>query len=386
MPRVALYKEREQTYVKHFILENYLQELAIRIGFFQSDFVYVDCFSGPWKNNDAVEFHDTSIRIALDKLNYVAKVLKERRRHPRMKAIFVEENPSAFRTLTAALARHRDAVDAIAFPGTFEENIPRILEAVGKSFGFFFVDPKGWTGFDMHVLKPVLNHQPSEVLINFMFDFINRAVNWSNEQNEASFDRCFGTENWRTIRLLQNKDREEGCVQVYREVLRRLGPFTHTTSTRILKPHQDRAYFHLIYATRHLTGLTKFREVEAKAAEEQDRVRMAAQDQRRFESDRQMRLGFEETDAPPVFSKGFLADLAGQRGRAEKLLYDLLEEGARTYEAVLPLLLEERLVTQHLINTLVLEGRQCGRLHVDFVRRQRVLRNGDVIRLVGNRP
>jgi three-Cys-motif partner protein len=169
-----------------------------------------------------------------------------------MRAVFVEEDPKAFRALTTALDRHRGAVDTIAFPGPFEDNIPKILDVIGKSFGFFFIDPKGWTGFDMDVLRPVLNHQPGEVLINFMFDFINRAVNWSNE---ASFDRCFGIDDWRAVRLLHRKEREERCVHLYREQLRKTGPFNHATSTRILKPHQDRAYFHLIYATRSITGL-----------------------------------------------------------------------------------------------------------------------------------
>jgi hypothetical protein len=44
---VEYYKDREQTYLKHFFLERYLETVAYHIGFSQSEFVYVDCFSGP---------------------------------------------------------------------------------------------------------------------------------------------------------------------------------------------------------------------------------------------------------------------------------------------------------------------------------------------------
>jgi len=379
------YKNREQTYVKHFVLNYYLETVAFHIGFVQPDFVYVDCFSGPWHNNDTNEFADTSIRIALDKLNYVANGLKEQRRRPRMRAIFVEENPTAYSVLTTALERHRGTVDTVALPGTFEENIPKILDIIGKSFGFFFVDPKGWTGFDMDILRPVLNHQPAEVLINFMFDFVNRAVNWSNESNEASFDRCFGMDDWRTVRVLKKREREEHCVQLYQEQLRRTGPFNYVTSTRILKPLQDRAYFHLIYATRNIKGLIKFREVEARASEEQDRVRTTAQEQRRDERSGQGRLGFEDLGAA-AFSQGLRRDRDEQYQRAKGMLYDLLEEGAQPYDTLIPHLLRERHITQRILNGLILEGKERGILGVDFKPRQRVPRSGDVVRLIDGNP
>jgi len=382
--RPEQYKDREQTYVKHFVLNHYLQEVGFHIGFAQPEFVYVDCFSGPWRNSDTEGFEDTSIRIALDKLNYVAKGLQERGKRPRMRAVFVEENPTAFGTLKKALDRYGGNVETLAFQGTFESNIPKILDAIGRSFGFFFIDPKGWTGFDMEVLRPVLNHQPGEVLINFMFDFVNRAVNWDNESNEASFDRCFGMDDWRTVRVLQGQGREARCVDLYREQLRKAGPFKYTTSTRILKPQQERAYFHLIYATRNIKGLIKFRDVEAKACKEQDRVRAAAQEQKREERTGQPRLSFGDEDM--FLSQGLRADQASQRTRATRILYDLLEGGSQRYDDLLSSILEERHVTQRILNDLILEGRKDRRLDVDFRPRQRVPKSGNTISLVGARP
>jgi hypothetical protein len=44
-----LYSGREQTFVKHFILQNYLERFAITVGSRWNTLTYVDCFSGPWK-------------------------------------------------------------------------------------------------------------------------------------------------------------------------------------------------------------------------------------------------------------------------------------------------------------------------------------------------
>lgn len=41
------YEGREQTYVKHFVLENYLERVAYNIFSFEDLFSYIDGFSGP---------------------------------------------------------------------------------------------------------------------------------------------------------------------------------------------------------------------------------------------------------------------------------------------------------------------------------------------------
>lgn len=106
MKPAEYYKGKEQTYLKHYFLERYLETVAFHIGYTYQEFVYVDCFSGPWQAADE-ELADTSIRIALDKLNYVRGGLAEQGKDANIRAVFVEKDPSAFRTLQAALDQHR---------------------------------------------------------------------------------------------------------------------------------------------------------------------------------------------------------------------------------------------------------------------------------------
>ena len=372
----AYYRGKEQTYLKHFFLEQYLETVAFHIGYTHKEFVYVDCFSGPWQAADE-EFADTSIRIALDRLNYVRDGLVKQGRSPTIRAIFVEKLPTAFAALQTALVQHRHAITTTAFQGTFEENIPHILREIGSAFAFFFIDPKGWTGFAMDNIRPILLHKPGEVMVNFMYDFINRFLNFPNQANEATLDQCFGTAQWRDIRDVD--DREAESIGLYQEQLRTTGAFTYVTSTRILKPLHNRAYFHLVYGTRNPKGIIKFREVEKKVVTEQDHVRDDAQ-----REDREQRTGQNElTFAPPdTLSNTIQASRLQQLQKAQAKIQSILQQGPLRYEVLQPLILELPLVWNTDLNTMLVDAQKQGRITIDGLGpRERTPKRGCAIRL-----
>jgi len=369
------YRGREQTYLKHLFLEQYLETVAYHIGYTHKEFVYVDCFAGPWRAADE-ELGDTSIRIALDRLNSVQKGLAQRQKKPVIRAIFVEESPAAFATLEKMLKQHSGAVQAKAFPGTFEDNIPRIVDEIGSIFTFFFVDPTGWTGFAMDNLRPILQRNHGEVMINFMYDSINRFLNYKSKSNEKSLDRCFGTGSWRAIREVP--DRESAMVNLYEEQVRVTGGFPYVTSTRILKPLHERAYFHLIYATRNPKGVEKFRDVEQKVVAVQEKVRATAQRERR-----EQRTGQAEMDfASDVPSTALLDERSGQLQKAEARVLALLQEGPLRFEKLQPLVLKLPLVRAADLNKILGQMRQEGHIVIDGFRpKDRVPKPGYVVRL-----
>ena len=61
------YVGREQTLVKHFILQKYLSRFAPIVLSHWDSISYVDCFSGPW-NAHTDDLRDTSFSIALEEL------------------------------------------------------------------------------------------------------------------------------------------------------------------------------------------------------------------------------------------------------------------------------------------------------------------------------
>lgn len=265
------YRGREQTYLKHFFLERYLERVAYNIFSFADEFVYVDGFAGPWRAEDE-DFEDTSFVVALNQLRKVRKGIKERHgRTVRVRCLFNDNDPGAFVHLEQA-ARNAADLDIKVLCREFEDVVPEIVDYVGDSFSLTFIDPTGWKGFALQKIQPLLTMR-GEVIINFMFDFVNRFLDDPRAEIATSFNPTFGGSAWdREVadRVDGGWDREDAILDVYRERFRRIGAFPHVTSTRILKPQEDRSYFYLVYGTHHWKGLVEFREVERRAADAQE--------------------------------------------------------------------------------------------------------------------
>src|SRR5262249_12892229 len=144
MKPVEHYRGREQTYLKHFLLENYLERVAYHIGYYQPQFVYVDGFSGPWRASDEATFEDTSFMIAIKKLQEVHRGLSESGKKPKVRCLFVERDPQSFQALSKAIDGIGGPVEVRAINAAFEEAIPTIMEFVGSAFALTFIDPTGW--------------------------------------------------------------------------------------------------------------------------------------------------------------------------------------------------------------------------------------------------
>jgi three-Cys-motif partner protein len=289
MKPLESYRGREQTYLKHFFLERYLERVAYNILSFKQDFVYVDGFSGPWKSADE-DYEDTSFVIALRQLRKVRNGLKQHRRNVHIRCLFNDNDCVAYQGLKKAVASVND-IEITPLCRDFEEVVPDIVDYVGRSFSLTFIDPTGWTGFGLNKIRPLLQLR-GEIIINFMFDFVNRFLDDPRPETAASFDTLFGGVEWyaEVEELVRSgMRREDAVLNIYCKRLKDFGQFDHVTSTRILKPLADRSFFHLVYATRHWKGLVEFREVEKKAADIQERVRTDAKIASRAE-----RMGMED--------------------------------------------------------------------------------------------
>lgn len=291
----ASYRDREQTYVKHFFLEKYLERVAYNIFSFREEFVYVDGFYGPWKSSD--ESHeDTSFLIAIDQLRKVREGWKQRGKEVTVRCLFNDSDRKAYENLKEVVRPVQD-IEIKALCRKFEDVVPEIADFVGKSFSLTFIDPTGWTGFGLQKIRPLLE-LPGEVIINFMYDHVARFLEHPHPELVASFDPLFGGKGWYEEVLESVKSgntREDAILDVYQERLRQFGGFKYVTSTRILKPLADRSYFFLVYGTRHWKGLVEFRAVEKKAVEEQELVRSTKKLSRLIDKSGQQELFTSDT-------------------------------------------------------------------------------------------
>ena len=266
-------------------LEQYLERVAFHIAYSHDEFVYVDGFSGPWKAIDE-GLEDTSFMIAIRKLQYVREALGKVGKAPRIRCLFIEADHSRFVALESA-TRDVARLETKALCGDFETLIPDIQQFVGTGFSLIFIDPTGWDGFAMARIAPLLNNARGEVIVNFMYDHINRFLNDTRPEIEASFHRLFGTDQWTFVRSVA--DREQ-IVEYYGAQLQQHGAYPFVTCTPILKPLADRPYFYLLYCTRNIRGLIEFRATEQRSLPARQQARDAGKQRHRIAKTGQQEL------------------------------------------------------------------------------------------------
>lgn len=149
------YEGREQTYIKHFVLQRYLQKLAYKVGSWCPTLNYVDCFAGPWKHENE-DLSDTSPFIAIRELGEVQQDWQSRDRSFEARCLFIEKNQASHRLLSAKISE-QDRVEARALRGRFP----------------------------LDVIGPLIRWSNCEVLINFMTQHISRFVSSTPKESRT---------------------------------------------------------------------------------------------------------------------------------------------------------------------------------------------------------
>lgn len=346
MTTESLYDGREQTLVKHLILKNYLERFAYIIGSWSDSITYIDCFSGPWESRSQ-EHSDTSFDIAIQQLRKARDELAVKsKRHIRLRCCFIEENRAAFAKLRA-YSEKIDDVEICTCHGRLEDSVPEIVRFVKNSgkrtFPFVFVDPKGWTGFSLEVIRPLLTLSPCEILINFMTEHIRRFIEMPDPKIQEGFVRLFGDASFlEVMKREQGLDRDDACIEKYTSIVQQAGNFSWASSAIVLKSVKDRSHFHLIYLTRNAKGIEVFKDAERKSMTEMETARANAQQKARVTKSQQKEL----FDAQVLHDSSYLENLRTRyRSRARRQLEELLiQRGRLLYDNALACSLRQPLV------------------------------------------
>jgi three-Cys-motif partner protein len=278
------YKGREQAFIKHMLLERYLERLLRIVGWSAAqlgyrEIVFVDCFAGPWQD-DSEDLSSTSIGISISLLSEVHKDLVARDKAVHFRAIYVERDTKAFSRLQRFLSLNSPMnVSTEAVHGDFMDKIDEILQnCPNDTFTFFFIDPKGYLTIKPTVLDKLLRRPGSEFLINFMYSFVNRTVSIAAMKGEVA--ELLG-QNFNTKHLpVDPPGREQYLLQLYRSTITERASNGKGNAmsgyVAILDPIIDRTKYHLIYLTRHPLGIIEFMTVSEALDSIQAKVRSAA--------------------------------------------------------------------------------------------------------------
>lgn len=253
----SIYIGKEQAYVKHTILKTYLQRLFLIVGQSKETVInYVDCFAGPWKEEDE-DLSDTSIGVSLEQMASCQESLqKQFGRDVKFRALYIEKDPIAFQKLDFFLLQQPyPKIETKCLNGDYTELLGEIVAWCGSNFTFFFVDPTGWQKVvGAKTMLPLLQLGKAEFLINLMYDFINRFV--SLEKHAGDMLELFGEVP--TIEDETPEQRLEILLALYRGNLK-----NHyrgrTAFVSVEKPGKERVHYCLVYLTRHSRGIDVFK-------------------------------------------------------------------------------------------------------------------------------
>jgi len=368
MVALSGYTGREQSYVKHVFLERYLERLAHKIASVYPHVVFVDGFAGPWQSaNEKLE--DTSFGIALNALRSAKASWKTRHREVTVSAFLVERDGEAYKKLAQVPARYPD-IAIKTYEADFLTIVPEILKDIPRdAFAFFLIDPKGWR-IPLSRLAQMLARPKSEVIFNFMFDFINRAASIKEPVVTAGLDELMPHGDWRA-RLAaaevsspggaSSDERKVVLVEAFASNLAHFGNYNYVAETTILRPVKNRPLYCLFYATRHETGIEVFRDCQVQALEEQSKTRAAAKIKHAEATSGQAEIFQSLHDMAPDDLAAFRE--AERRAAAQALLkLTPKEPDGILYHNVWPLIFARYVVRKVEVNKIAAQLRREGKL------------------------
>ena len=332
------YKGREHSYIKHRLLESYLEKLLLIKGVTGTqELAYVDCFAGPW-GDEGDDLKATSIAISLKILKKVRDALATQHKYVSMRAIYVEKSKKRFEELKLYLESNSPSgIQTHPIYGDYADKTDEVLRECGNSFTFFFIDPKKWTPVAIPRLLPLLKRENSEFVITFMYDFFNRAIGQEGMREQVhSLLGSLGDDELNNICSLGPKQREQIVLNKYRETLKAamlLSPAQNPRSyyTTVLHKDKDRTLYHLVYLTRHPKGIVEFAKLSEDVEIIQHKVRFDTKQARMGTTD-MFGVGDSELHALEAANaedvKSYWMDKLETTGRifTEEDLADMLEE------------------------------------------------------------
>ena len=365
-PQIENYKGREQSYIKHFFLEKYLESAAYKL--FQSRsriFNFVDAFAGPWRVSDTDKYSDASFSQAIRTLEDVRRaLLKIGLSGLKVRFRFCERNLAAVTRLRQFAAQNQE-FDIQVFPGLFEDNLGGIQSACQDGFTFTFIDPTGWK-VESELVFDFLKHLNGEFLFNFMAEPLDRHAGWDGVAR--SVGRFLANPAWKAdFEALPEGSNESKVLQLLAAKMKEAGTATYLTDMAIPNPRKHRIKMRLILGTHHGAGVEVFRNVQKEVEAEVARLRHDIWTRKK----RQDPLIPEEQMVASETSHSGVGCQDHMNSATERLLHLASERRGAEFGTLAFEVMEQVPVRMTHLNKIAMAQRKTGRLSFDLQDRKR---------------
>ena len=371
------YTGREQTFIKHSFLTQYLKSAAYKILQARSPiFNYVDAFAGPWKLSDEDEFSDASFHQAVKTLEAVREALGQRGIGGlQIRSFFCEKRRDAASRLEEYAERHKN-FSIHVYEGAFEDHLEDIKASCARGFTFTFIDPTGWKLRSGPVFD-LLARLNGEFLLNFMAEPINRHAGYLGVTK--SIGHFLADPKWRHDfdALPSEWSNERRVFQLLERRMRSARVARYFPAITIKRPDQERIKMRLVLGTNSGKGVEVFRDVQEKVEKEEMGIRTS------------LKLGSNQR--PLLFPEDHLAAIQQKREgvgchahqeAATSLIQELLKPvHVLDFGGLAPSVMEAIPIRKTQLRSLLVELRKKRIVHFDLSGRTRVPNNDTLISL-----
>lgn len=240
----------EQTQIKHRVIETYAKVYMSKLGA-RSNTLFVDCHGGCGayvdQNNNL--YFGSSIRVHQVSESVFAH------RQTKNGIIICESDTKTYENLIKVVGDLKIR-DIMIFPNNYNEVLrkPNVIEYYQKYPTLFFIDPFGYYDTPMENMRNLMRPFGNEIIINFMFDFLNRGISISAIQ-EDQLTSFFGSNEWCKARELSGLERERFLVNLYKKNLKKKTGAKYVFAYRLCYPNRNQTYYYLIHATKNIQGI-----------------------------------------------------------------------------------------------------------------------------------
>lgn len=237
-----VWKYEEQTKIKHLVFEDYFDKWVKILGR-HGKLNYIDGFAGcgAYKDEKGKIYPGSPILAAeiieRNKINLGRDV----------NLIIIDKDEKNLENIEKILKYKNINVNPIFINDDFDRAINKILNKTPRLLPtFFLVDPFGYK-IKFTTLKRIINIKHSEILLNFMFNAINR---WMGDPSKHQvITDLMGTPNWIHIPKLAKKEREDEIIRLFRKNLKDIAKFVFPYGLNF--PEKQRTYYYLFHIANH---------------------------------------------------------------------------------------------------------------------------------------
>jgi len=215
---------------------------------------YIDAFSGPGQYTGGEKGSPiVALETALNHKDDLSKTT--------MNFVFIDKDRERKEHLESLIAGYQPLPEHIhpyCITGTFDAAVTSMLDAADGNQKvlaptFLFVDPFGISQTPFHVIRRYMANPKCEVMVNLMYQWVNR---FKGELPEH-LDELFGTVAWREWEQHETPaEREDFLVGLYEQQLRSVAQFVW--SFRMVDMKNQTSYY-LVFGTNHISGLDKMK-------------------------------------------------------------------------------------------------------------------------------